>query len=534
MTTRNPLIVVALSAALLLAGCVGTQGDADLESNAVPAELTVAVEAENVGDVSHLGLELDRVLAHDANVSLPDGFHPLDLQASHADVVTSNGSSTVEIASGTVPAGTYDQILIRAANATVEANASGGGHGGDGHAHDHGSGNGSAVATGSFDLPLNVSFEVTPDQPTQITFTLDVDESFDGDSLSPEFVEAEVVQGNETVATQTDLETRAGPTDSDLPSDPPATRIAVYAPNGDKVYAPPFDPSDGTFVNSESSAFLPGKEVRFTGTESEAVAEGAAIESYSWDFGDGNTDTGQTVSHAYEKQGVFEVELEVTDSYGNTDTHMVRVVILQTEWTTTLVEQSFEDGEGEWTTSSSGSAPSEEAETTWALDGSGFNSSAGWHVGHHNAHPRDEGAPAAVVNSYPGYTSSSEATLTSPTFTIPENWTNGGYSFYIAGGSESGFDPLEVTYTIGANQTETAATVDTAGDWTKFEDLEAFSNAAGQEVTFQFTFTSDGNTEQGPGFYMDAFVIGGVDIPMENAHLLEDAGGGHDHGDHSH
>lgn len=531
MGTHNRLVVVALSAALLLTGCIGSQTDDDLESNAAPAELTVALDAENVGDVSHLGIELNRVLAHDANVSLPDGFHDLELQTSHADVVTEDGAAKVEIASGTVPAGNYDQVLIRADNATVEAKADGGGHDhGDGEGHDHG-GESSAVSSGSFDLPLNVSFEVTPDQPTQVTFTLDVDKSFDGDSFTPKFVDAEVFQGNKTVNTVTDLETRAGPGDNDLPSDPPATRIAVFAPNGDKVYAPPFDPKDGEFANSESSAFKPGKQVRFSGSESEPVAEGAAIESYTWDLGDGSSATGRTVSHAYENQGVFEVELEVRDTYGNTDTHMVRVVVLQTEWTATLVKESFEDGAGDWTAESAGSAPIEDLETTWALDGSGFNSSSAWHVGHHILHPRDEGLPSGI---YPGYTSNAEATLTSPTFTIPDNWTNGGYKFHVAGASEAGFDPLEITYTIGANQTETVASVDGTSGWTEFKDQQAFSEAAGQEVTFQFTFTSDSNTEQGPGFYVDEFVIGGVDIPMENAHLLEGAGGGHDHGDHDH
>jgi hypothetical protein len=40
---------------------------------------------------------------------------------------------------------------------------------------------------------------------------------------------------------------------------------------------------------------------------------------------------------------------------------------------------SFEDGPGDWATSSNG-------ETTWELDAEGPNSSTAWHAGTHTAH----------------------------------------------------------------------------------------------------------------------------------------------------
>jgi hypothetical protein len=137
------------------------------------------------------------------------------------------------------------------------------------------------------------------------------------------------------------------------------------------------------------------------------------------------------------------------------------------------------------------------------------------------------------VNAYPGYTSNAEATLASPAITIPEDWTNAGFSFHVAGASESGADPLEISYTAGGEST-TVATVDQAGDWVHFEELEGLADHTGEEVTFQFTFTSDDNIERGPGFFVDEFVIGGVDIPIVNADLLEETGGGHDGHDHEH
>ncbi len=50
------------------------------------------------------------------------------------------------------------------------------------------------------------------------------------------------------------------------------------------------------------------------------IAGGFAPYSYEWDFGDGNTSTGEYPIHAYKTAGSYTVSLKVSDDKGNTDT----------------------------------------------------------------------------------------------------------------------------------------------------------------------------------------------------------------------
>jgi PKD repeat protein len=51
---------------------------------------------------------------------------------------------------------------------------------------------------------------------------------------------------------------------------------------------------------------------------SSADSDGTIV-SYEWDFGDGETDTGETVEHTYTEPGTYPVTLEVTDDRGGVD-----------------------------------------------------------------------------------------------------------------------------------------------------------------------------------------------------------------------
>lgn len=77
-------------------------------------------------------------------------------------------------------------------------------------------------------------------------------------------------------------------------------------------------PGTGTF-------FAPAT-ANFDGTASTAHG-GVPVSVYSWDFGDGTTDTGGTVAHRYNGPGTYDVVLTVQDSGGQQATTTRRVVV---------------------------------------------------------------------------------------------------------------------------------------------------------------------------------------------------------------
>jgi len=66
-------------------------------------------------------------------------------------------------------------------------------------------------------------------------------------------------------------------------------------------------------------------EVHFDGTGSEDPD--GTIESYTWQFGDGQTGSGATVTHDYEEDGQYTVTLNVTDDAGAYDTDTCQVIV---------------------------------------------------------------------------------------------------------------------------------------------------------------------------------------------------------------
>ena len=80
------------------------------------------------------------------------------------------------------------------------------------------------------------------------------------------------------------------------------------------------DPSDEYSVPSSPSIVFHGVEGSVMTLEADATSEYGDIVSYDWDFGDGQTGIGSPVNHTYDSEGVYVVELTVTDELGISST----------------------------------------------------------------------------------------------------------------------------------------------------------------------------------------------------------------------
>ncbi|MEM8898696.1 MAG: PKD domain-containing protein [Bacteroidota bacterium] len=184
--------------------------------------------------------------------------------------------------------------------------------------------NDGATATQEFTIITNAlpvpSFTIAPNPPvTETVTTFDASASSDADgtiaSYSWDF-------GDGTTATGMMVEhtyTAAGPVDVKLivvddqgSSDSSIVSVTV---NGKPSAA---------FTANPTSGIAP-IEVAVDGSGS-TDADGSIV-SYAWDFGDGETATGETATNLYDEEGSFTIQLIVTDNLGGTDTSTTVVTI---------------------------------------------------------------------------------------------------------------------------------------------------------------------------------------------------------------
>jgi PKD repeat protein len=85
---------------------------------------------------------------------------------------------------------------------------------------------------------------------------------------------------------------------------------------------PPVTDASGPYAGTA------GVAVNFDGTAS-IDPEGNAM-TWAWDFGDGNSGSGETTSHTYSSEGLYFVTLTVTDSDGATDSDVTLATISST------------------------------------------------------------------------------------------------------------------------------------------------------------------------------------------------------------
>ena len=107
-----------------------------------------------------------------------------------------------------------------------------------------------------------------------------------------------------------------------IPAVPVGATVTVAAPS---AFVPPTNVAPTAVAAADPTTLNEGGTVNFDGTAS-TDTDGTII-SYGWDFGDGNTGAGDTVSHTYADDSSFEVVLTVTDDDGATGTDTLTITV---------------------------------------------------------------------------------------------------------------------------------------------------------------------------------------------------------------
>lgn len=126
----------------------------------------------------------------------------------------------------------------------------------------------------------------------------------------------------------------------ELPTEEP-TATATTQPVPGPTVTPTTGPAPGTTPQPDCSANTPptadagdphtammGKGQAFVTLDGSGSSDpDGTITTFEWDFGDGETDSGQSVTHGYSSTGTFEVTLTVADNCGATAEDKVEVTV---------------------------------------------------------------------------------------------------------------------------------------------------------------------------------------------------------------
>lgn len=112
---------------------------------------------------------------------------------------------------------------------------------------------------------------------------------------------------------------------SNLESTGTVTEYSPSSSDSDDLEGPTASASSNTSIGEEN------KPIEFDGFESSPGD--SSVENFEWDFNDGNTATGETVTHEFEENGEYNVELTVTDEEGNKDSDTISITIEEAEET---------------------------------------------------------------------------------------------------------------------------------------------------------------------------------------------------------
>lgn len=125
-------------------------------------------------------------------------------------------------------------------------------------------------------------------------------------------------------APTTDVQIVIRPTESDFGNSTPRSATIHLIPTG--TVAPPRNSVTPKIVVTPSAP-LERQDVLFDGSQSTSTT--GTVVQWLWDFGDGGTDSGMTVTHAFRSPGNFSVTLTAVDSVGASNSTSVQVTVGQ-------------------------------------------------------------------------------------------------------------------------------------------------------------------------------------------------------------
>jgi len=221
------------------------------------------------------------------------------------------------------------------------------------------------------------------------------------------------------------------------------------------------------FTESAETAHI-DETITFNATES--YDPDGSIVKYSWDFGDGKTATGVTVSHAYADNGFYSVTLTVTDNDGATDSAHATKIVMNSPPVASFTETAeIVDTDETISFDASESSDPDGIIVTYSWDFGDGNTATGVEVDHAY---EDDGTYTVtlIVTDNDGATDTAKATKTvnnrSPiaSFTESAETVSSGESIYFDASESSDPDGIIVTYSwdFGDGNTATGVTADHA------------------------------------------------------------------------
>ncbi len=205
--------------------------------------------------------------------------------------------------------------------------------------------------------------------------------------------------------------------------------------------------------------------VTFDGSSS--TDDEGPIDSYDWDFGDGNTGSGITITHTYESAEEFTAKLIVTDDAGASDEATVSITA-----TNIAPEASFS------ATPTSGDIPLiVELDASASSDSDGTIEQYDWNFG--------DGTTAQGITASHIYNTAGNFTIT---LTVTDNVGETGSASTVI----SAIDPGSLNAPAGLTATVSGSTVSLS--WTDNSDEDAFVVQRAQKIKGKYDFADIGTT----------------------------------------